>query len=85
MRSKERDANARLIVDVVVAVASDVVTLFDDEGGLTEFGGIVFGNDAAGETGADYAVVIFFGEGIFIFFCLGGGGGFVGSGGGCLF
>jgi len=65
MCSKERDANARFGVGVVVAVAANVVAFFDDEGGLTEFGGVVFGNDAAGEAGADYAIVVFFGEGIF--------------------
>jgi len=74
MCSKERDANARFGVGVVVAVAANVVAFFDDEGGLTEFGGVVFGNDAAGEAGADYAIVVFFGEGIF----------FVGGGGGCV-
>jgi len=42
-------------------------------------GGVVFGDYAAGEAGADYAVVVFFGEGIFF---VGGGGCVAGGGGG---
>jgi len=53
-------------VDVIVTVAADVMAFFDDEGGLAEVCGVLFGDDTAGESCSYYAIVVFFGEGIVI-------------------
>jgi len=64
--SIERHSYIRIVVDVVVAIAPDVGSFLDDEGCLTVEGGVTFGDDGAGESCADYAVVVFFGEGVFV-------------------
>jgi len=40
-------ADVRLLVDVVVAVTTDVIPLLDDEGGLPELLGVSFGDYGA--------------------------------------
>ena len=64
--SIERHSYIRIVVDVVVAIAPDVGSFLDDEGCLTVEGGVTFGDDGAGESCADNAVVVFFGKGVFV-------------------
>ena len=59
MCPKQGNTDPRILIDVIEAVATNVIPTLDDKGGFVEEIGVILGDDTSGKTCPDNAIVVF--------------------------